>query len=959
MPASLLPARHDGADLAARLAERLAANRDHARDDPFTNPFLLFALRLKRDLLDGNIDLNHIEAALEHLTMQAFAGRADRLAAYLGDCDRTRNEAALTSLFERIAEDDDFEAFARAVQQVPFGMVLTGHPTFSLSMELSRILVELATGREEHGRELDQAARKALLNEAAQMRHGPPDPLTLDVEHAWSVKALENVHWAMERVYACALAVARSRWPDKWTRLKPRLLTLATWVGFDQDGRTDITWDVSFEKRLAIKRAALCRRRDAIEALMPEAAGSWAESLRAFLDLFGTAISTVDGQCASLKEARADPGRLDEFARAMVAGRRDALVSAEPALERLELALQAAPSDAARQSLLIVRAGLMTEGVSLARIHVRLNSSQLHNAIRCRVHLETAPTDPANRRTYFARIEELIGDVRAVEINFGDLSSEQASAPRLMMTVAQMIKFIDASTPVRFLIAETEAGFTLLTALYFARLFGVEDHVEISPLFETEEAFERGERVIEEALRSAHYRQHLLRQGRLAIEFGFSDSGRFIGQMAATYRIEHLRFRLAEMLHAQGLTELEVIFFNTHGESIGRGGHPSTLSDRFRYAAPARSRAEFQARGIRVKEEDAFQGGEGFLPIFTPDAALATVKAGLQSVLIADPEAEADPIYEEPDFAAEFFTTIEQAFAHLVADPDYAAFVGLYGTHLLPRTGSRPVQRQTDEAGVVRLKAISELRAIPNNAMLHQLGYLVNTLFGVGRAALKDRSTFADMCRSSPRFQRALMMAQAAYLVSDRHVCEAYAATFDPRLWIACAENSRRPQCDLVARDVAERSGVSEQLTRFLRGLDEEDYALSQIFGAIHAGGAARRERLLLLHSIRIALIQRVCELAMQVPSFNPQGATTLSAIRERLMRLDVREIQAELRNIFPRRAGDCPDATDYGEPSTYRREEADIYRSEHEAIVEPLSRTYALILDVSAAITHDIGAFG
>ena len=124
-------------------------------------------------------------------------------------------------------------------------------------------------------------------------------------------------------------------------------------------------------------------------------------------------------------------------------------------------------------------------------------------------------SDPANRRSYFNIINDLLGRVRPLAISFESLMEERASAKRLMMTVAQIVKYIDAETPIRFLIAETETGFTLLTALYYARLFGVDDRIEISPLFETEEAFERGERVIEEALKSPHYRAYLERQGRL------------------------------------------------------------------------------------------------------------------------------------------------------------------------------------------------------------------------------------------------------------------------------------------------------------------------------------------------------------------------------------------------------------------------------------------------------------
>ena len=77
-------------------------------------------------------------------------------------------------------------------------------------------------------------------------------------------------------------------------------------------------------------------------------------------------------------------------------------------------------------------------------------------------------------------------------VDFGALLGEQASAARLMMTVAQIVKHVDGSVPVRFLIAETETGYTLLAALWLAKLFGVDRHIEISPLFETAEALERG-----------------------------------------------------------------------------------------------------------------------------------------------------------------------------------------------------------------------------------------------------------------------------------------------------------------------------------------------------------------------------------------------------------------------------------------------------------------------------------
>jgi phosphoenolpyruvate carboxylase len=944
------------AGLQAELSERLESDRRHSSSDPFTNPFLRFALALSQRIERQDLALSDLERLIQSLTCAAFDGRVARLAAYIGPCDPAQIHADLEQMFERLADLGDFQAYAQAVGSAPFGLVLTGHPTFALRRDLSTILVELATGWDAQGRRLSEADRTARLAVVADTVHEPTQPLTLETEHLWSVDALTSATDALETIHRVALSVARRRWPDLWTQLTPKLITLATWVGFDQDGRTDVTWQVSFQKRLELKRLALQRRAASLATLKASAAGSWGSAVADIATRLELAETTVSGQLQALAAVAADPSALPAFAKAMVDGRDDALIDGEGLGAAISKALDLAPDDVAREPLLLLRAGLGAQGVSLARIHVRLNAGQLHNAVRRQVRLRTAPTDPANRRSYFAAIERLIAEAEPTRINFGDLVEEPTSARRLMMTIAQMAKFVDASTQVRFLIAETEAGFTLLTALYFARLFGVEEIVEISPLFETEEAFERGEKVIEEALRSPQFRAHLQSHRRLAIEFGFSDSGRFIGQMAATFRIERLRLRLAILLEEQGLSDLEVVFFNTHGESIGRGGHPVSLADRFRYAAPPRSRAEFAARGIAIKEEDAFQGGEGYLPILTPTAALATLSTALSTVLIPDPEAEHDLIYDDPNFAAEFFATIQQAFSSLVGDPDYAALVGVFGTHLLQKAGSRPTQRQSgDGAGPRRLQSVSELRAIPNNAVLQQLGYLANSVFGVGAAAEKDVESYQAMRQGSPRFRRALDMAQAAYQASDLQVVRAYAATLEPALWLDRATVDRRIIWDRFARDVAERANLGDALARVLRRLQSEDLSLHRILAQDESD---QRRRLLLLHGLRIGLIQRIATLAVQFPDFNPRGEITRAVLQERLMRLDVPGALEHLVGIFPKGGGQTAEA-DYSEPSDYAPAIAPAYSREYERVFEPLAKLFALCLRISAAINHEIGACG
>ena len=123
--------------------------------------------------------------------------------------------------------------------------------------------------------------------------HRPPAELTLEVEHAWVTEALEHAHDAIEAVHRTALRVAREHWPEQWTKLEPRLVTLASWVGYDQDGRTDMTWTRTIAARLADKLAMIERYRGKVEALERAASGDFLEALEPLGAMLATASATV------------------------------------------------------------------------------------------------------------------------------------------------------------------------------------------------------------------------------------------------------------------------------------------------------------------------------------------------------------------------------------------------------------------------------------------------------------------------------------------------------------------------------------------------------------------------------------------------------------------------------------------------------------------------------------------
>lgn len=924
-----------------------AAARSQGHGDPFATPALAMALVLSRRLDDGDLTLDTLREALRHLGDLAFADRAAALARKLGGTDAGATDAALIAVATRAARPDPadspvpFAAFRQACERPRAAAVFTAHPTFSLPRGTNRALAEAACGT---------PAPPGL-----PLRPVPPD---LEEEFTQAVAAMANGRDALDRLSAAFLAVGRDFWPDRWRSLVPSPVLLSSWVGYDTDGRTDIGWQDTLRLRLRMKELGLARLEAQIAALPPDGTGPLRERLALALEALRAQIAACPPSGAGV-----DPEAARQFALLLVGRREDALTTPEPLLELFGAAIAQAPDDQARLALCVARAGLVAHGLSLAQTHTRLNAAQLHNAARLRVPaLGGAPDDAARRRALFGAINAALDEAKPEPVDTGGLLAESASAMRLMMTVAQIAKHVDASKPVRFLVAETESGFTLLAALLLARLCGVERHVEISPLFETAEALERrGERVIEEALRSPHWRAYLRGIGRLCLQFGYSDSGRYVGQPAASHLIERLKLRVADLLARHGMGELEVVLFETHGEGLGRGGHPDGLAARLDYLDPPAVRAAFAAARIPTRIETSFQGGDGYALFGTPALAHAAI-ARIAEHAFAPPPGEVpgeikDPVYIEAGFAADLFAGMRSAMAVLVDDPGYAGLLGGFGPALLDRTGSRPAARQSDTGGPATIRHARELRAIPNNAVLQQLGFLANLTHGLGAGASREPEGFSELLRKSPRFAGAMAFARAGLSLSDPDILRGYVTTLDPGMWLDRAANARSPANAASLSAVAtalEEQGLGDPVRRVFRRLLADDTALR---GAWPAEGDAPHmsDRLFAVHALRLMLVHRIWMRAVNMPEFSPRHGVTRESLLRRLLRLDVEEAATLLDQVFP--AHEPPSAAlDYGEPPAPRYGG---YGREHAELMEPLRELFAMVREASAVVSLECGAFG
>jgi phosphoenolpyruvate carboxylase len=292
---------------------------------------------------------------------------------------------------------------------------------------------------------------------------------------------------------------------------------------------------------------------------------------------------------------------------------------------------------------------------------------------------------------------------------------------------------------------------------------------------------------------------------------------------------------------------------------------------------------------------------------------------------------------------------------------------------MLHRAGSRPVQRQHDSwSGQINPEHPSQLRAIPHNAILQQLGYLANSIGGVGQAVTKNPERFQRLYQDSPRFRRLMAMVEHAFKYSDLTVLKAYIDLFDPGLWLLRAarrgEGTRAEELQALAA-VMERAAVHERLTRIWRvftrdymdlanALREHRRRTRQAGAQPIAVDAVSRDVMHLLHALRIVLIQRLYLLATHVPEFSGRHELTRDSLIARLIQLDVEAAVAKLGEIFPIVDPSGFD-DDFGEPATYESAESQSYGQEHAQIFAPIAKLYTLIRRIGVAIIHNVGTLG
>ena len=934
------------------LRNELKALRAQIPDRPALNPIAHVAFNLSRQLEAGDITFEDLKALSTRLMDSACVHRALILREQVDVESDEKTRSEFSNFVAECAEDKSdkgFAAFKERFDRARNGIVFTAHPTFGLSEELSNRIAEIAVAGSHNGEPLG-------------IPHRPDPELTLDYEHGRVQSAIRNLREAYTDLLGDFFTTAYETYGARAFGLTPQLATFASWVGYDLDGRTDIKWTFSFIVRLKEKAAALADIRERFLALK-DLLGDEPEMVRLQRQVTGKldlAAAAVDSHIKALESVGPEGSTLADAANIISQGDGHNLTGIEPLLALFDQVVEAASDTKAKIAVLSVAGLLRATGLGMSHIHVRVNAVQINNAFRAFVH-ESWTRDLTERQA-LARIVDMIHSVKPETVNFETLDLENATAIRQFALIAQIAKHVDGDTPIRYLIAECESPATILIALYFAKLFGVSEIVDISPLFETPAALETGPRLVERLLAEEAYRDYVTKRGRLAVQTGYSDAGRFIGQIAAGLAHERLHHGLAEVVRRSGVKNVETLIFSTHGESMGRGAHPGPLRRRLRYVLPGESRWRFFRAGVPVKHETSFQGGDGYLYF----ANTAFAKRALVTIIMSgkDPGEGEDPFYTDMNLALDFQIRLRDYQQELFAHPGYRALLGAFGANLLFKTGSRPVKRQGDHHSDRGDPA--RMRAIPNNAILQQFGYVANVVSGLGAAVGSERERFIEMAKQSQRLRPLIEMIARAKQLSSLNAVGANATIFDPGFWAQRASWGREAHLDGAFKFLAEhlldddRAGKIAGLAHYLRLDAIELHGILEEIGL--EGGKIpddHRLELDLLQAIRATLIMRIFILTAQLPRFTPTNEVTHEEIVAKAFGLEIPEVLKVVRQAFPRRVDDHRDDDAFTEQATYLPKGIDDYGRIETEILEPMEQAYELVREIGTGISHHWGAFG
>ena len=473
-------------------------------------------------------------------------------------------------------------------------LVLTAHPSEAKRKEVLIKLRRIAQIMVERD-------RNSLVPREAQAEL---DALVEEIEELWQTRPTRAAHTQVADevdfglyfitavimdvvvdIYGELRASLNKHYPDEdWSQL-PSLLRYASWIGGDRDGNPNVTADVTLVTLETLHRAAkniylgeLNFLRDHLTQSLNEITVSLVlqESVQQAKDLPATRhadeiyrqkVSLIikklsDDGYKSGQELLDDLLMMDESLR-----QNKGVHVANGTLQRLiqkvrVFGLHLAPLD--------VREDSQRHAAALDELFRHYGQAENYLELPEEQKQELLTREIGNPRPFFPP-----------EPAFSDTTNQVIATWRMIATAHKRYGKIVIDSVIASM---SQAPSDILAMLLFANEVGIQNDVDLVPLFETIDDLHRGADILTTLFANPKYMEQLKARGmRQQVMIGYSDSNKDGGYLASNWGLYTAQQTLTKMCQEHGIG-LEL--FHGRGGSIGRGGGPA---NRAILSAPAYS----------------------------------------------------------------------------------------------------------------------------------------------------------------------------------------------------------------------------------------------------------------------------------------------------------------------------------------------------------------------------------
>ena len=190
------------------------------------NPITALSDTIVEDIYSKKINISCLEDCLHELSLKLWDYQITSLNMQLG----------IKKISQKIIDLKNLD-----IEKEIYRAVFTAHPVFALSKNTSENICKSVEGN-------NKSINKKF--------YSPREKISLQDEHNEAITAIFNARKGISFLNKEILKIRKKNSTPDWKEKLPLMMGVSSWIGYDLDGRTDISWIDSFCLRLFEKKQA-------------------------------------------------------------------------------------------------------------------------------------------------------------------------------------------------------------------------------------------------------------------------------------------------------------------------------------------------------------------------------------------------------------------------------------------------------------------------------------------------------------------------------------------------------------------------------------------------------------------------------------------------------------------------------------------------------------------------------